>query len=655
MSATYFTAEDVSKHNKKADCWMIVNGGVYDVTEFMEIHPGGAGILLTVAGKDASDYFNDLHNPEILDEIGEDYKIGVVGDASAAAAAAAEAEASSGGVLSMADVQQHSSPDDCWIVIEDKVYDVTEFMHDHPGGPKPLMLYGGKDATEEFTMVHHPQIIKTLAVPFQVGILEQPEAHAPPAVAPSALVPTAKRTNDANDPVLPGPLFGDLVPSGDPQWYQGFRSPHYKQTHFDFRAKVRAFVEEVIEPNVEAWEDNAFWEPGQAPDPSKQVPAMGLMKAAAEWGLLPATMGGEWPSAFTTSPPPEDYDLYHSQILIEELGRPSSEVASIILTGLIIGLRSVMQFGLQTPEATHEVVSSCLSGDKQICLCMSEPYAGSDVANLTCRAELSADKTHYILNGQKKWITGGIYSDYFNVACRTGASGSDGLSMLLVRRDAGGVHTRKMPVTGWWASGTTYVTFEDVKVPVDYVVGTAGMGFKQMMMNLNHERWFVSVLANRHARTALEEALSYTQKRKTMGKFLVEHQLIRAKISQMTMAVESSQQMIDHMTYQMIHMDEEEQRVMLAGMSALLKVQTCRAFEMCTREASQCMGGISYVRTGQGRKLEVLLRTVRAFVIFAGSEEVMLDLGARQMVRMQRALQDAGPAAKPRITMTGKM
>ena len=144
------------------------------------------------------------------------------------------------------------------------------------------------------------------------------------------------------------------------------------------------------------------------------------------------------------------------------------------------------------------------------------------------------------------------------------------------------------------------------------------------------------MMANRHARTALEEALSYTQKRKTTGQLLIEHQLIRQKISRMvcrlalavpsriasrlayfwdiawcfqTMAVESTQQMIDHMTYQMIHMDEAEQRVMLAGMSALLKVQACQAFEMCTREASQCLGGISYVRgSGQGRKLETLLR-----------------------------------------------
>ena len=113
----------------------------------------------------------------------------------------------------------------------------------------------------------------------------------------------------------------------------------------------------------------------------------------------------------------------------------------------------------------------------------------------------------------------------------------------------------------------------------------------------------MSAMANRHARTALEEALRYTQKRKTMGKTLIEHQAIRMKIAKMAMAVESSHQMVEHMTYQMIHMDEEEQRVMLAGMSALLKVQTCQTFEMCTREASQCMGGISYVRSGQGRKL----------------------------------------------------
>jgi len=220
--------------------------------------------------------------------------------------------------------------------------------------------------------------------------------------------PAAAATPD--EPVRAGPMFGELIPSGDPQWYQGFRSPHYKQTHYDFRDKVRAFVEQVIDPHVEEWEEYAYFPKGEGPDPEKQVPDMELLKQAAEWGLLPATMGSTWPSEFTDTPAPEDYDLFHGQILIEELARPSSEIASIILTGMIIGLRSVMQFGLQSPELTHEIVSNCLAGDKQICLCMSEPYAGSDVAGLTTSAKLSADGTHYILNGEKKWITGGVYS-----------------------------------------------------------------------------------------------------------------------------------------------------------------------------------------------------------------------------------------------------
>jgi len=443
----------------------------------------------------------------------------------------------------------------------------------------------------------------------------------------------ASQNTKSSEPVPASPMFGELIPSGDPQWYQGFRSPHYKQTHVEFRNKVRAFVEEVIDPHVEEWEKYAYYEHGDGPAPEKQVPHMELIKKAAQWGLLPATMGSTWPSEFTDTPAPEDYDLFHSQILIEELGRPSSEVASIILTGMIIGLRSVMQFGLQRPELTHEVVSSCLAGDKQICLCMSEPYAGSDVAGLTTRAELSADGTHYILNGEKKWITGGVYSDYFNVACRTDGEGAEGLSMLLVKREFGGITTQKMDVTGWWASGTTYITFEDTKVPVEYVVGQAGNGFRQMMTNLNHERWFVSAMANRHARTALEEALRYTQKRKTMGQTLIEHQAIRTKIAKMTMAVESSHQMVEHMTFQMIHMDEEEQRIMLAGMSALLKVQTCQTFEMCTREASQCMGGISYVRSGQGRKLVSLPRN-RPYCSAVARAGVSLNTTPRVFARL---------------------
>ena len=478
---TIMSLEEVAKHAGPDDCWLVVEDKVYDVTKFMEDHPGGPKPLVLYGGKDATEEFTMIHHPDIIKAYGELYRVGVVEGTEAAAAVgeASVAVVSEGGFYTLEEVAQHSSKADCWVIVHDGVYDVTEFLDIHPGGAGVLAGLGGKDATEFFDELHRPEILEEIASEYKIGVIGEAPAGVL-AAAPAA--PVAKQT--ASGAVTAPPMFGELVPSGDPQWYQGFRSPHYKETHFAFRDKCRAFVEQEIDPYVEDWEKYAYFDHGEGPAPEKQVPHMALMKKAAEWGLLPATMGSEWPSDFTDTPAPEDYDLFHNQILIEELGRPSSEIASIILTGMIIGLRSVMQFGLQNPKVTHEVVSSCLSGDKQICLCMSEPYAGSDVAGLTTRAELSADGTHYILNGEKKWITGGVYSDYFNVACRTEGEGSDGLSMLLVKRDFGGVKTQKMDVTGWWASGTTYVTFEDVKVPVEYVVGTSGNGFRQMMVSI---------------------------------------------------------------------------------------------------------------------------------------------------------------------------
>jgi len=103
------------------------------------------------------------------------------------------------------------------------------------------------------------------------------------------------------------------------------------------------------------------------------------------------------------------------------------------------------------------------------------------VANLTCEAKLSEDGKHYIVNGEKKWITNGIWSEYFTTAVRTGGEGMNGVSVLLIERSAGGVSTRKMDCQGVWSSGTTYITFEDVKVPVENLIGKENQGFKVVM------------------------------------------------------------------------------------------------------------------------------------------------------------------------------
>jgi alkylation response protein AidB-like acyl-CoA dehydrogenase len=120
-----------------------------------------------------------------------------------------------------------------------------------------------------------------------------------------------------------------------------------------------------------------------------------------------------------------------------------------------------MHFGSEGLK--DRVVRQCLSGEKIICLAVTEPSAGSDVANLKCTAKKSEDGKHYIVNGEKKWITNGVFADFFTVAVRTGGEGMGGVSLLLIERSEG-VKTHQMKCSGVWPSGTTYITFEDVKV-----------------------------------------------------------------------------------------------------------------------------------------------------------------------------------------------
>lgn len=208
-----------------------------------------------------------------------------------------------------------------------------------------------------------------------------------------------------------------------------------------------------------------------------------------------------------------------------------------------------------------------------------------------------------------------------------------GVSLLLIERKSAGVTTRKMKCSGVWSSGTTYITFEDVKVPVENLIGEENNGFKCIMYNFNHERWWTVVQAMRFSRVCLEESIKYAHKRKTFGKKLIDHPVIRAKIANMARQVEATQSWLEVITHQMNTMNIEQQRQRLGGAVALLKAQATKTFEYCAREAAQIYGGLSYTRGGQGEKVERLYREVRAYAIPAGSEEIMLDLGVRQALR----------------------
>jgi len=192
--------------------------------------------------------------------------------------------------------------------------------------------------------------------------------------------------------------------------------------------------------------------------------------------------------------------------------------------------------------------------------------------------------------------------------------------MLLIERSMGGVTTRQMKCQGVWSSGTTYITFEDVKVPVSHLIGKENEGFRYVMYNFNHERWSISIQASRFARVCLEEAMRYAFKRRTFGKLLIEHPVIRLKLAHMARQVEASHALMESITYQLTQMGYDEAVRVLGGPIALAKAQVTTVFEFNAREASQIFGGLSYTRGGQGEKVERLYREVRGFAIPASAD-----------------------------------
>ncbi|KAF2797768.1 acyl-CoA dehydrogenase NM domain-like protein [Melanomma pulvis-pyrius CBS 109.77] len=541
--------------------------------------------------------------------------------------------------FSAADVASHNKADNLWLIVDEDVYDLTKFQDDHPGGKKILQRVAGKDASKQFWKYHNESILKKYKKQLQVGSLDSKAADPTPPPAPTqekevvkpeavsgAVVPqptaAAQEAAEAMDP------YGDLVPYADPSWYQSYHSPYFNETHAALRDEVRQWVDSEIMPNVTEWEE------------ARKVPET-IFEQMGERGYLAGLLGVHYPKDLTNtrvkSVPPEKWDLFHEMIITDELSRAGSGgLVWNLIGGYGIGGPPLVKFGKK--EVVKRVVPQILSGEKRICLAITEPDAGSDVANLTCEAKLSEDGKHYIVNGEKKWITNGIWCEYFTTAVRTGGPGANGVSMLLIERSFGGVSTRKMDCQGVWSSGTTYITFEDVKVPVENLIGKENKGFKVIMTNFNHERIGIIIQCLRFSRVCYEESIKYAHKRKTFGKRLIDHPVIRLKLAHMARQIEASYNWLENLIYQCEKMGEMEAMLKLGGAIASLKAQSTTTFEFCAREASQIFGGLSYSRGGQGAKVERLYRDVRAYAIPGGSEEIMLDLSIRQALRVHKAL-----------------
>ncbi|KPI39756.1 Acyl-CoA dehydrogenase [Cyphellophora attinorum] len=539
--------------------------------------------------------------------------------------------------FSNADVAAHNKTSDLYIVVDEDVYDLTKFQDEHPGGKKILQRVAGKDASKQFWKYHNESILKKYKSQLQVGSLDSKKQTAPPPTPPATppaekpkAEPVAESGTVSVAPVgqpnllalaenaEPLDTFGSLIPYSDPNWYQSYHSPYVNKTHEALRAEVREWVDTELDPYVTEW------------DEGKNVPEK-IYKQMGERGYLAGLLGVHYPTHLTDkrvkSVPPEQWDLFHEMLLTDEISRTGSGgLVWNLIGGFGIGCPPVVKYGKKSLQ--ERILPGILSGDKRICLAITEPDAGSD---------LSEDGKHFIVNGEKKWITNGIWCDYFTTAVRTGGPGMSGVSLLLIERGEG-VSTRRMDCQGVWSSGTTYITFEDVKVPVENLLGKQNKGFQVIMTNFNHERIGIIIQCIRFSRVCFEESVKYASKRKTFGQELIKHPVIRLKLAHMARQIESSYAWLENLVFQCQMMGETEAMLKLGGAIAGLKAQATTTFEFCTKEAAQIFGGLAYSRGGQGAKVERLYRDTLAYKIPGGSEEIMLDLSVRQSMKVHKAL-----------------
>lgn len=198
-------------------------------------------------------------------------------------------------------------------------------------------------------------------------------------------------------------------------------------------------------------------------------------------------------------------------------------------------------------------------------------------------------------------ITNGYWSAYSTMAVRTSGPGPAGLSLLLVPLlDYPGVSMRRLKVSGYVSSGTTFIDLDDVKVPVENLIGEEGMGMKYIMTNFNHERLSIAVGITRSARVALSAAFEYCLQREAFGKTLMDQPVVRHRLAKCGAMLESQWAWIEQFVYQMTKMTKTEADVELGGLTALAKAQAGMVIDECARCAVLLFGGNGFTTTGRG-------------------------------------------------------
>jgi acyl-CoA dehydrogenase len=373
-------------------------------------------------------------------------------------------------------------------------------------------------------------------------------------------------------------------------------TPPFSDEHEELRQSIRGFIERELTPHAQQWEEER-WFPDEV---FAKLAAQGLL------GLkYPQELGGQ------------GGDYLHEAVLCEEMAAiGSGGAAAGIGAHINIATPPIWKFG--SDEQKQRYLVPAIRGEKIGALGITEPHAGSDVASLRTRAEPTGDG--WVVNGEKTYITNGVRADFIVTAVKTSSEGGHhGISFLIIDR-GDGVSSSKLEKLGWHASDTATVSFQDVFVPRENLLGGLNEGFALIMANFQWERLAMALGAVGAMRLAWERTATFAREREAFGRPLSSHQAIRHKLVDMATSAHTCR----CVTYDALRrFVAGEEPVREVTMAKLLTQRAC--FELMD-ECLQIHGGAGYMREYW---VERAARDARLGPIGGGSDEIMREILGR--------------------------
>jgi len=373
----------------------------------------------------------------------------------------------------------------------------------------------------------------------------------------------------------------------------------FTEEHELFRTTVREVVRTEIDAHADAWEA------------AGDFPAHELFKTFGDLGLLGVEYDPEWGGGGA--------DHSYTMIFGEEIGRAASlGVAMALSVQTDMATPALHSYG--TKELKEQFLRPAIAGDHVTAIGVSEPDAGSDVAGLRTRAVRDGDE--WVINGAKMWITNGAQADWVCLLCRTSDEGGyRGMSQIVVPTDAEGFSvSRKLDKLGMRASDTAELSFDDLRVPYENVIGDVGRGFHQQMNQFQNERMIASYQMVGAIELALQRTASYLKERQAFGAPLSANQYLQYELADVAAELD----MLRHHNWAAVAAYNDG--VDITRHATVAKLRSARLARRMADLAVQYHGGMGYVEDNWPARF---YRDSRLWSIGGGADEVMLRTLAR--------------------------